>query len=192
MARDTLDVLAICGSQRAGSYNQKLLDISSKLLEDVNVKVSSLNIPSIALPVYSKDLLLEAENLDLIKSIKKQISSSSGFLVCSPQLNGSSPPFLKNLIDWISLPTPSAEKGTVFSDKIVCLLGAARGQSSCLGGLAHLSTVFGYLGAVVVPQYLGISHAERAISESGEILDTKVAAGLRNYLNSFSSLLKKF
>jgi NAD(P)H-dependent FMN reductase len=160
MARDTLDVLAICGSQRAGSYNQKLLDISIKLLEDVNVKVSSLNIPSIALPVYSKDLLLEAENLDLIKSI--------------------------------SLPTPSAEKGTVFSDKIVCLLGAARGQSSCLGGLAHLSTVFGYLGAVVVPQYLGISHAERAISESGEILDTKVAAGLRNYLNSFSSLLKKF
>jgi chromate reductase len=192
MTRDTLEVLAVCGSQRAGSYNQKLLDISIKLLEDIDVKVSSLDISSVVLPVFSTDVFLEKKNLDLIKSIRSKISSSSGLLVCSPQLNGSIPPFLKNLIDWISVPTQSAENGTVFNDKVVCLLGAARGHSSCLGGLAHLSTVFGYLGGIVVPQYLGISHAERAISESGDILDAKIAAGLKNYLNSFSSLLNKF
>jgi NAD(P)H-dependent FMN reductase len=163
-----------------------------QVLASLGVDVTSLSIPTDRLPIFSHSMSIETETKNLIAAIRSQIVASDGLIVCSPQFNGSIPPFLKNLIDWISPPLHVDGNERVFKDKVVCLLGAARGQSTCLGGLAHLSSVFGYLGSVIVPQYYGISQIEKVISGTGDIVDAKIDASLKSYMNSFFSLLKRF
>ncbi len=192
MVANSLKVLTLCGSQRSGSYNQKLLDASSLVLTNLGIVVSTLSISKDTLPVYSHDISVSKATLDTVTDLRSQIGAANGLIVCSPQFNGSIPPYLKNIIDWTAPPHQSEGATNVFKDKVICLLGAARGTSTCLGGLAHLSTVFGFLGSIIVPQYYGVSQAEKAMSDTGGIVDEKIAANLNNYLNSFHSLLKKF
>jgi chromate reductase len=189
MAAERLKVLAVCGSRRTGSYNQKLLDVSIKILTNLGVEVSTLSLVIDALPVFSPDIRLTEINASIVKNIQSQITASSGLLICSPQYNGSIPPFLKNIIDWTAPHAMQEEFTSVFDKKIVCLMGAARNAATSLGGLAHLSSVFGHLGAIVVPQYYCMSHVEKLISDSGGILDIKTSANLEKYLKTFYSLL---
>ncbi len=192
MATERLKVLALCGSQRSGSYNQKLLEASSLVLANLGIEVSTLSTPKDTLPVFSHDISVSKATLDTVTGFRSQINAADGLIVCSPQVNGSIPPYLKNIIDWTVPPLQIEGAANVFKGKVICLLGAARGSSTCLGGLAHLSTVFGFLGAIIVPQYYGVSQAEKVLSDNGDIVDAKIAANLNNYLSSFHALLKKF
>ena len=190
MAADKLKVLAVCGSRRAGSYNQKLVDASKEILANLGVEVSTLGLAIDALPVFSPDILLTEKTGSIVNNIQNQIAASSGLLICSPQYNGSIPPFLKNIIDWTAPHVMEENSTSVFDKKIVCLMGAARNAATSLGGLAHLSSVFGHLGAIIVPQYYSMSHVESLISDTGSILDIKIRENLEKYLNAFHSLLK--
>jgi len=190
--RGRMKVLAICGSQRIGSYNQKLLDFASQILTTLEIEVSPLSIAENLLPMFSQDILPTTEVASIVSKIGSQVVACDGVIISSPQINGSIPPILKNLVDWISSHRENEGDAQVFKHKVICLMGAARGDGTCLGGLAHLSAVFGHLGAVIVPQYYSVSQVEKVISDGGNISDEKVALGLKNYLSSFSSLLAKF
>jgi chromate reductase len=192
MSAESFNVLAICGSPRAESYNKKLLNFALARLNVLGVKSSTIEITNDKLPVFYPGIPVSKETGEIVDDLRNKVRTCNGVIICTPQVNGSIPPFLKNIIDWTTMPFEGQCANGVFKTKLVCLLGAAQGNSTCLGGLAHLATVFGHLGSVVVPQFYGVTRVETLFSSSGDIADAKTADGLQKYLESFSLLLKKF
>lgn len=92
-------ILAFAGSNHYKSINQQLVVYTASLITDTKVDV--IDISSWDIPVYSIDMDPD-QTPDAIKHLTEMIKNHDGFIVSSPEHNGSTPAFFKNIIDWLS------------------------------------------------------------------------------------------
>jgi chromate reductase len=125
MASDRqLDVLAICGSLRKGSYNAALARTLPALAPG-GMKLHAA--PSFEnFPLYNFDIQDETGFPREVNAWADAIRRADGLIIVSPEYNWSIPGGLKNAIDWVS-----RMKEQPFKDKPVALQSAAGG---ILGG----------------------------------------------------------
>jgi chromate reductase len=138
-----LDLVAIAGSLRVGSYNRALLralpDLSPATLRYTVLDWS-------ALPVFNEDL--EADGLpQVVIDLQRAIRGSDGVVIAAPEYNHGVPGPLKNLIDWMSRgPMPHGFDGVP-----VALLGASSGVIGTTRSQSMLRQTFAALNAPVLP-----------------------------------------
>jgi NAD(P)H-dependent FMN reductase len=104
--------------------------------------------------------------------------------IASPEYSASVTPLLKNAIDWVSRvrergdPTYAAFKGRVFA--------IASASPEAAGGLRSLMALRQILelgcGALVIPEQVAISQADRAFDDMDDIVDIRIANLLRAQL----------
>jgi chromate reductase, NAD(P)H dehydrogenase (quinone) len=115
-----LNVLAICGSLRAGSYNKAALRTAIEL-KPPGMTIETADIGS--LPLYNEDVRAQGFPAP-VETLRRQIAAADALLFVTPEYNYSMSGVLKNAIDWASRPPDQP-----FAGKPVAIMGAGAGMA---------------------------------------------------------------
>ena len=119
---NTLDIVGLCGSLRAGSLNKRVLELVAEVMPGgMTLEVAEWR----AIPVFDGDVL--AQGLPApVAELRERIRRADGVLIATPEYNFSIPGGLKNAIDWLSRGDDQP-----FNGKPVAIVSASPGP---LGG----------------------------------------------------------
>ena len=179
-------LLVVAGSARAGSFNRKLADVGAALAHDAGAQVTSLDLKSLALPLY--DAAIEAAGMpEGATELRRLFALHDAVLIASPEYNGFPTPLLINALDWASRP-PAADglpSGlAAMSGKVVGLLSASPGMLGGLRSLTAIRQMLQSLNMLVVPEQFALSQAAKAFDASGQLVDAKHLAAVQRVLQA--------
>jgi NAD(P)H-dependent FMN reductase len=166
-------LLAFSGSTRTGSLNQALLDLAVKEAEARGAEVTAIKLSDFELPVYDGDI--EREHFPQgARELKTLMRASHGFLIASPEHNGSVSAVLKNAIDWASRPTDGEGMValTAFRGKVAGIMGASISPFGTLRGLSHLRQILSTIQVVVATEQVMVPFAHNAFDDAWALKDT--------------------
>ncbi len=172
-------ILAFAGSNHAQSINHQLVKFTASLLTDYEVMV--LDTRRWQIPMYSIDLDPD-QTPDKISELIKLIKDHDGFILSSPEHNGGTPAFLKNIIDWLS-----RREQKVFDNKPLFLMSTSPGKGGGANNLKFLIHSLPYQGANVAGSYSLPSWNENF--KDGGIIGTKLGE-LNESLDEFKAAIK--
>jgi chromate reductase, NAD(P)H dehydrogenase (quinone) len=115
-----INVLAICGSLRTGSYNLAALRTAIEL-KPPGMTIEIADIGSI--PLYNEDVRAQGFPPP-VEKLRQQIKEADALLFATPEYNYSIPGVLKNAVDWASRPPDQP-----FAGKPVAIMGAGAGMA---------------------------------------------------------------
>lgn len=140
----SVEILALVGSLRAGSYNRQLAEAAVKLAPtDVTLTVAEgLG----DLPFYNEDIDTEATLPASAARLREAAERANAFLYISPEYNGTMPALVKNTIDWLSRPW---QAGAMLG-KPVAAIGTALGQYGGVWAHDEVRRAAGIAGGTVI------------------------------------------
>ncbi len=94
----TLDIVGLCGSLRAASFNRMAMALAAECMP-ASMALEVLDWREI--PVFDGDVF-ERGLPPLVAALHQRIRRADGVLIVSPEYNFSVPGGLKNAIDWLS------------------------------------------------------------------------------------------
>ena len=156
-------LLAMAGSTRAGSTNQRLLDLAVAAARDAGAEVTAIRLREFDLPLYDGDL--EATDFPAkADQLRALFIDHDGFLIATPEYNGSISGVLKNAIDWASRPRPGESMVALpaFRGKVAGIMSASIGPFGGLRSLAHLRQILGTLQTLVATEQVAAPFADKA------------------------------
>jgi Predicted flavoprotein len=129
---DPVNVIALSGSLRKGSYNTAAL----RACQTLAPAGMTIDIGSIAdVPLYDADV--QAKGFpESVQRLAKQIEEADALLFATPEYNYSVPGTLKNAIDWLSRLQPSP-----FAGKPAAIIGASMGPVGTGRAQYHLRQI---------------------------------------------------
>lgn len=181
-------LLAISGSERAGSLNRKLLDVAAKAAIARGAQLELIDLRSLALPLFDGDIEKASGVPDGARRLRDALRTADGVLLATPEYNGFPTPLLVNSFDWLSRLQAEGDVPAglaVTAGKPVGILSASPGL---LGGLRSLNYTRQYLSMAFammpVPQQFALSRAHEAFDESGALKDAKQQAAVETVVGS--------
>ena len=135
-------VLAFAGSNSKNSINHQLVQATAKMAKGFEVEV--IRLTDYESPMYGMDLEAEQGIPQGTLDLKAKMEGADGFILSSPEHNGSFPAFLKNTLDWLS-----RAGGKTFQDKPTLLMATSPGARGGGGILVHMLQILPYAGAQV-------------------------------------------
>lgn len=181
-----MKLLVFAGSLRKASFNKKLARHVQHLLKsEKNVSVDYLDLNDYLLPSYDGDIEAKGFPEPLLKLVKC-LKSYDGYIISSPEYNRSIPGHLKNTVDWISRVKP-----VPLSKKPMLLMGATPGPLGTFQGQWQTRIPFEAMGVFVFPSVFGLSNAETAFDDKGELVNEADKKYLASILKSFMSFALK-
>lgn len=141
-------IIAFSGSNSSKSINQQLIHAVSKLLSEPqsqSVQIEIIDLRDYPAPLYGPDLEREDGYPDSMMQLDAKMKEADGFIVSSPEHNGSMPAFLKNALDW-----QSRIRKKIFLDLPIVFLSTSPGGRGGASALQHLLDIMPYRGATVI------------------------------------------
>ncbi len=172
-------ILAFAGSNNAMSINHQLVNYTASLIDDFEVKV--LDIRDWDVPMYSINMDPD-QTPDLITELINLIGEYDGFIISSPEHNGGTPAFFKNILDWLSR---RAKK--VFTHKPVLLMSTSPGGGGGATNRKFLAHTLPYQGANIAATYGLPSFSQNM--QDGKLSDEQLKE-LKAAIQQFMSELK--
>jgi chromate reductase, NAD(P)H dehydrogenase (quinone) len=167
-----VNILALCGSSRKGSLNQKLLEIAVLGAIDAGAQITRISLRDLRLPIYEGDWEAEHGVPEAAQSVKALIAEHHGMLIATPEHNGGYTALLKNALDWASRPTTSDPSGlAVFEGKTAALISASPGLLGGMRSQIALQVVLNKIGVLVIPKSFALGAAHKAFDEQGRLTD---------------------
>ena len=177
-------ILAFAGSSRRGSFNGRLIESAVLAGRTLGARMSILDLRDLDLPIYDPGVRPD-DAPEGAMTLRRIIAGHDGFLIASPEYNGSLPPILKNALDWCSRAAPGEQSAAPFRGKVAAIMSASpvlEGGACCLD---HLRLVLSRMGVLVLPEELCLSNAAEAFAG-----DTLADPDVRHVLNkSVATLL---
>ncbi|WP_328350462.1 NAD(P)H-dependent oxidoreductase [Streptomyces sp. NBC_00445] len=166
-------ILALVGSLRAGSHNRQLAEAAVKLAPegaDIHLFEGLAEIP-----FYNEDIDVEGSVPAPAAKLREAAQAADGFLLFSPEYNGTIPAVLKNAIDWLSRPYGAG----AITDKPVAVVGTAFGQYGGVWAQDEARKAAGIAGGKVLEDVkLSIPGSVTRFAETHPADDAEVAADL--------------
>jgi len=173
-AENEVVILGIGGSLRKGSFSKKVLEKAATLMpEDSRLQFADIS----KIPIFNADLIRQPE--PAVVEFKKLISDTDGFLIVTPEYNYSIPGYLKNAIDWASVPD------NVFAKKTGAIMSSSTGMMGGARAQYHLRQSFVFLDSRIInkPEVI-INFVDKKLNEKGEFADENAAKFMRDLLNN--------
>lgn len=177
---NTPKILAFAGSTRKESVNKRLAKVALHAAENAGAETTFIDLFDYDMPLYSDDLLSKNGMPESVKAFKELLKNHNGFLITSPEYNGSLTGVLKNAIDWATVKGESEERMTCWNGKIVGILSASPGGLGGIRGLHHLRTILAGIGAFVLPNHLAVGNSTANLQNDEQITDEKLQYQLEN------------
>lgn len=180
------NILVLAGSTRKQSVHRMLAREAAEALQSNGAEATFADLRDYPLPIYDGDLETEHGIPAAAKALKELARQADGFLIASPEYNGSYPAVLKNAIDWISRPEPGERPLEVFRGKQAAILSATPGPHGGSRGLKQLRELLGMISVTVVDQ-MGIAGSGEAFDAEGKLARAEDVRGLRGLAASLAS-----
>lgn len=179
------NVLAICGSLRAGSLNRM---ICNTLPDLAPAGMTIADAPGIGgIPLYNVDDQAAGFPAE-VAALGDAVRAADGVIIVTPEYNFSVPGVLKNAIDWVSrLPDqPFAGKPVAIQSAAAGMLGGARGQY-------HLRQIMVFLEAFVLtkPEVFVSFGAKKVDAQTGRLVDDPTREAIALQLAKFSGFIDR-
>ncbi|MEZ5428219.1 MAG: NAD(P)H-dependent oxidoreductase [Pyrinomonadaceae bacterium] len=182
-------ILAIPGSLRARSLNRKVLRTAAGGAEKAGAEVTVIDLKDFPMPVYDPDEH-EAGGFDpKALAFQRLVREHDGFLVASPEYNGSVTGALKNAIDWASVGSGEFPREEVFRDKFAAIMTASPGSFGGVRTLSHLRAIMTSVGVHVLPTEIAVTFAPEKF-EGEEMIDPKTRDILENLGASLTEIVR--
>lgn len=180
---DKIEVLAISGSLRKGSYNTAALHAAQELAP-AGMKIEVADISDI--PLYNADVQTQGFPKP-VQELAARIRAADALLFGCPEYNYSVSGVLKNTIDWIS----RIEKQP-FSGKPAAIVGASQGPIGTARAQYDLRKIGVFLNMpfVLQPEVM-IGKAQDAFDGSGKLTNEKTRELIGKLLASLATLVKQ-
>ena len=169
-----INVLAICGSLRTGSYNRAALRTAIELRPPgMTIDIGEIS----AFPLYNEDVRAQGFPPP-VETLRRQIAAADALLFVTPEYDYSMPGVLKNAIDWASRPPDQP-----FAGKPVAIIGAGAGMAGTARAQYDLrrSCVFLDMHPLNKPEVL-IGQAQTKFDASGRLNDDAARGFIRDML----------
>jgi NAD(P)H-dependent FMN reductase len=166
----TVKLLAFAGSARTGSFNQALLDLAVAEARTRGAEVTAIRLRDFDLPIYDGDIEANAFP-QAARDLKALFRAHHGFLIATPEHNGSLSAVLKNAIDWASRPTDGETMVTLsaFRGKVAGIMSASISPFGGLRGITHLRQILGTIQVVVATEQVLLPAAHGGFGEDGAL-----------------------
>jgi chromate reductase, NAD(P)H dehydrogenase (quinone) len=178
-----LDVVAIVGSLRAGSFTRSIVLALAEMMQG-SLKVDVLNIGM--LPLYNPDL--ETSPPVPWSEFRSRVKRSDAVLFATPEYNRGVPGALKNAIDVGSRPYGSS----AWAGKPAAVLSVSPGSLGGFGANHHLrqSLVFLDMPTLQQPEaYLG--GADKLLDEEGRVINPETQKFLMRFAQAFEVWIQR-
>ena len=162
-------ILAFSGSSRKGSFNARLLKHAVDAVRAAGADVTTVDLRDLSLPLYDGDLEAGHGVPENAKILRTQMIAHDGFLMASPEYNGSVSALLKNTLDWCSRPVDGIDGLAPYRGKTVALLSASVSPFGGARGLIALRTIMAKMGAIVLGEDVAVPFAQNAFDDSGAL-----------------------
>jgi len=172
------NVIAFAGSNSTKSINQQLINWVARQETSFNIEVVNLN--SFQSEIFSEDSEREKGHPESMLSLADKFQKADGFIISSPEHNGSMPAFLKNTIDW-----QSRINRSVFNEKPTVLLSASPGGRGGAGVIEQMNSMFPHLGAKIVGTF-GVGGFYDKFS-NGDLVNSSDSSAILEVLNNLNS-----
>lgn len=178
-------LLVFEASLRKGSLNDRLATLAASTVEQHGGTVDRAHMAEFDMPSYDGDVEA-SEGLPLAaERFRQRLLAADGFIVASPEYNGSMPGSLKNVIDWVSRFRPQPFKG-----KHGLLMSASPSMAGGNRGLWALRVPLEHLGAHIYPDMFSLAQAHQAFDEVGRIADAKLQHWFEGNVECFVKLVE--
>ena len=181
----TLRILGVAGSLRAGSFNRSLLRAAVELAP-AGMVIETFDL--LEVPLYNGDVEAAGDPSG-VAAFKQAIAAADGVLMATPEYNHGVPGVMKNAIDWASRPPREAPLG----GKPVGLIGASPGITGTARGQSQLRQAFEFTNSYCMPQpELLVFKAHEKFDAEGRLTDAATAQYLQGYLVAFGDWVRRF
>lgn len=183
-------ILAIAGSYREHSFNKRVLNVAANGARAVGADVTIVDLRDFPLPAFDSDVV-ESNGFDA-NALRLQdiFDDHDGFLIASPEYNGSIPGGFKNAIDWASRASDKYKMYEPIKGK-AALMTASPGQFGGIRCLAHLRRVFTIMGVNVLPTEIAVTFVgQKFDGDSAEMTDEKTQSFLESLGATLAGVLK--
>ncbi len=185
-------ILAFAGSLREHSYNKRVVKTAIEGAKTAGAEITYIDLNQYQMPIYHPD---EHEKFGFDENalaFQKLLGEHDGFLIASPEYNGSLPGVLKNAIDWASRKSENYEMVEVFKGKIGAIMTASPGAFGGIRCLSHLRGVLTILNVNVLPSEIAVANVGKMFEGNSEYMtDEKMKKILENLGASLADMLKK-
>lgn len=178
-----LNVIAISGSLRKGSFNTAVLRAAIELAP-AGMTITEHDIRDI--PLYDEDL--RASGLPAsVQRLRDAIAAAHAVLFVTPEYNYSVPGILKNAIDWASRPPEQP-----FAGKACAIMGASGGMSGTMRAQYHLRQIAVFLDLHVLnkPEVF-VRNAGSLVDASGKLTDEATRKMIGDQLVALAAWAKR-
>jgi len=173
----TLDIVGLCGSLRAGSYNRMALELAGTVMPaGMTLEIAEIR----TVPPFDADVLARGFPPD-VQVLRERIRRADGVLIVTAEYNFSIPGVLKNALDWISrhADQPLAMKPVAIMSASPGPLGGARVQYD-------LRKVLLFMNAMVLAKpevFIGLANTK--FDENRKCTDEPTRKIVTDHMGSF-------
>ena len=170
-----MNILAISGSLRKGSFNTSILRALAKHAPpEFNVRVAD---PIDRVPHFNPDLDGDDPPVS-VRAWREEIGAADGVVVCSPEYARGVPGVLKNAFDW------TVSSGDL-EGKPLALINASPSFTGASTAHASLREILATMGAVLLDEScLSVAGVRGKLDEDGNVTDADTQAALRKVLET--------
>jgi chromate reductase, NAD(P)H dehydrogenase (quinone) len=185
-------ILALAGSLRKDSYTKRVIKTATEGAKKAGADITYIDLKDYPLPVYDADDHAENGFPENALKLQRLFGESDGFLIASPEYNGSIPGGLKNAIDWISRKSDEFGMIEVFKGKAAAIMTASPGAFGGLRCLAHLRGVLTIMLVNVLPSEIAVAKVGSMFEgDAEEMTDEKMKGILEDLGESLVDTLKR-
>jgi chromate reductase, NAD(P)H dehydrogenase (quinone) len=180
--REPISFLVFSASLRAGSLNTTLAKLAAGAIEKLGGTADLAAMSGFDSPSYNQEAQARGFPPGATE-LRRRIEANDGFVIASPEYNGSMPGLLKNAIDWVSRFKPQP-----FNGKHALLLSASPSMVGGNRGLWALRVPLEHLGARVYPDMFSLAQAHQAFDPQGKIANPQLAERFEQTIAGFIDL----
>ncbi len=177
-------VLALSGSTRQDSYNQKLVTEAAQIASQMGAAVTVINLRDYPLPFFDEDVEAKEGIPAKGKELRQLMAQSQLIIIASPEYNASLSAVLKNTIDWASRDDAQGNPSPAFKGKKFLIMSASPGGGGGKRGIVHLRAILTGIGGNVLPNELTVPNAFNAFDAQGHLKDPAMKQQLQKLVQS--------
>ena len=185
-------ILAFAGSLRENSYNKRVVKTAIKGAKNAGAEVTYIDLKDYPMPIYNADDHEKNGFPENASKFQRIFGEHNGFLIASPEYNGSLPGGLKNVIDWVSRKSDEYEMVEVFKGKVAAIMTASPGAFGGIRCLGHLRGVLTIMLVNVLPSEIAVAKSAKCLKVMAEeMTDEKMKGILEDLGESLTDMIKK-
>lgn len=185
-------ILAFAGSLREHSFSKRIVKTATKGAENAGAEITYIDLRDFPMPIYNADDHEKNGFDENALKFQKLLNDHDGFLIASPEYNGSLSGALKNAIDWASRKSEKYGQGEVFHGKIAAIMTESPGVFGGIRCLGHLRGVLSILLVNVLPSEIAVGKVHEMFDGNGEeMTDEKMKKILEELGASLVDILRK-